>query len=176
MNDDTSNPSVIQISLTRGFIATVSPIDADLLEFKWLSTSDKYAMRFVRTRPNQTKQKHIIMHRVILERMMGRTLSKDEIVDHINGDKLDNTRENLRLANKSQNNSNRGKSNNNTSGYKGVYWHKAGQKWGASIGVNNKNKHLGLFESIEKAVHAYNEAAIKYHGEFAQLNEIEEKR
>lgn len=91
-------------------------------------------------------------------------------IDHINGNKDDNRISNLRLASDFQNMWNRGKPQNNTSGFKGVSWHKQRQKWIALIGVNGVLKYLGYFEDLEKAAAAYQTAAIKYHGEFANLD------
>jgi hypothetical protein len=61
---------------------------------------------------------------------------------------------------------------NNTSGFKGVYWNKQNAKWTALIRLNNKKIHIGNYIDIKDAAKAYNEAAIKFHGEFAKLNEI----
>lgn len=91
-------------------------------------------------------------------------------VDHINGNKLDNRKSNLRLCDRRQNLQNRTKQANNQSGYKGVVYDKARCRWKAEIGYNGKRKHLGRFDSAEEAYAAYCEAAVKYHGEFANLN------
>ena len=93
-----------------------------------------------------------------------------EVVDHINGDVTDNRRCNLRICTSQQNSCNRDKSITNTSGYKGVSSEYG--KWKASIQVNRKIFNLGRFATKEQAALAYNEAAIKYHGEFARLNII----
>jgi hypothetical protein len=61
----------------------------------------------------------------------------------------------------------------NTSGFKGVIWHKQSKKWYARITLNYKRIDLGLFKDKIQAAIAYNEAAIKYHGEFARLNKIQ---
>ena len=61
---------------------------------------------------------------------------------------------------------------NNTSGFKGVYWHKARKKWRVQITVDGKNMHLGSFDDKKDAAQAYNDAAVQYHGEFAKLNEV----
>jgi hypothetical protein len=92
------------------------------------------------------------------------------LCDHINGDTLDNRRSNLRLVTAWQSNLNRQKSIANKSGYKGVFLHKPTMKWEASIGMNERTIHIGLFKTKEEAALAYNDAAIKYFGEFARLN------
>ncbi|PRH05403.1 hypothetical protein C6T60_14415 [Burkholderia multivorans] len=97
------------------------------------------------------------------------------IVDHMDGNTLNNTRSNLRICTYSQNNSNRGKSPNNTSGYKGVYFHKQMQKWQAQIMVNERNIYLGLFDDPAVAHEAYKKAALEYQGEFANFGHTPEE-
>ncbi len=92
-----------------------------------------------------------------------------EVVDHINGDKLDNRRANLRNCLRVQNTWNQGISRNNTSGYKGVQ--RSGRRWVARIGIGNTRVHLGVFDSARDAATAYNQAAFKAWGRFARLNE-----
>lgn len=107
------------------------------------------------------------MHRIVL----GVTDRKLH-VDHINGDKLDNRKANLRVVTASQNLMNRGPQANNASGYKGVYWIKEKRKWRAEIAYSGIRKHLGYFTNVHDAARAYNEAARKYHGQHAYQNEI----
>lgn len=95
-----------------------------------------------------------------------------ENIDHINRDKLDNRIDNLREACKAENERNRDKYRINTSGYKGVWFHNQRKKWCAEITTNGKSRKLGLFDSKEDAAVAYNEASLKYHGEFAYQNII----
>ena len=90
-------------------------------------------------------------------------------VDHANGDKADNRISNLRLAEKSQNRANTALQRNNTSGFKGVCFHKPIGKFYASIQIEKKYKFLGYFDTPEKAHAAYYEAAEKYFGEFARF-------
>lgn len=93
-------------------------------------------------------------------------------IDHVNGNPLDNRKSNIRIATGSQNGINRGLPKNNTSGHKGVNWRNMDKKWQARLSVNGKRISLGMFKTKEEAALAYNEAAIKYFGEFAKLNEV----
>jgi len=98
-----------------------------------------------------------------------RCLSDGYVIDHINRNGLDNRRSNLRLATIAQNawNSRRRK---NRSGYKGVWYAKDKGRFRAAIWHNNKREYLGYFDSPRQAALAYDEAAKRYHGEFAVLN------
>jgi hypothetical protein len=107
--------------------------------------------------------KHISMHRLILgDRCRGYD------VDHIDGNGLNNSRNNLRIATRSQNCANRlNAPSAKTSPYKGVSWKKRNKKWVAQIKVNQRVIHLGLFECAMDAACAYAKAAKQYFGEFA---------
>lgn len=96
------------------------------------------------------------------------------VVDHINGDTLDNQRKNLRICTIGENNRNSQVEKNRT-GYKGVSWNKGGKKWMVQIAPNRTKMYLGCFTDPQKAAMAYNEAAKKYFGEFAKLNIIKSK-
>jgi hypothetical protein len=95
-------------------------------------------------------------------------------VDHINRNKLDNRKDNLRISTIAQNCANKDLMSNNTSGHKGVYWNKANQKWHARIMYqyhgHKMYKHLGYFEEILDAVAAYESAAKLYNKEYAANN------
>jgi len=108
------------------------------------------------------KKKTVFMHRVV-----ARTPNNMQ-TDHVDRNPLNNTEKNLRACTVSQNQRNRGKAANNTSGYKGVAAH--GKGWEAKIKVNNKIHHLGTYATVELAARAYDEAAKQLHGEFARLN------
>lgn len=149
------------IELTRGYYAIVDVIDADLAELKWhyrprySSKPDKgYA-----TRNNER------LHRVILARAIGRELQKGEECDHINGNTLDNRRENLRAATHAQNMKNAKKQRRQL--YKGVT--RRGEQWRARIMCNGVSRHLGYFETAKEAHEAYCRAAKELHGEFARF-------
>lgn len=98
---------------------------------------------------------------------------KGKQIDHKDGNGLNNLISNLRICSNTQNARNQNKHKNNTSGYKGVSLRKDRNKWVAKIRIdNNKRIFLGHFDNKEDAARAYNKAALKYHGEFAKLNEI----
>jgi len=88
-------------------------------------------------------------------------------IDHINRDPLDNRLANLRVATRSENNANTGLRRNNTSGFKGVSFHKKAGRWQARMTVNGRGRSLGLYATPEAAHAAYAAAAQTVHGEFA---------
>jgi len=90
------------------------------------------------------------------------------VIDHINQNKLNNRRNNLRVCSRSENGANRSIPKTNTSGYKGVYRIK--NKWMAQIGIKNKSIYLGCFDEKVDAAIAYDTAATKAFGAFARLN------
>lgn len=113
--------------------------------------------------------KTISLHRFIMNP------KKDMEVDHINGNGLDNRRINLRICTRSQNGKNRQLSKSNTSGYHGVTFTrdcKRTKPWLVNIRANGKIKYIGRYKDKKEAAFAYNEAAKKYHGEFATLNKL----
>jgi hypothetical protein len=134
-------------------------------DFDWLSKSNWAldARGYARRNNLQKKGSKIFMHREI----MGVAGVDGVLIDHKNGNPLDNRKENLRLCTNAQNSRNRAKSQSNKSGYKGVSWHKSDKKWQARIGLGGKVAFLGNFDSPEKAHAAYCAAAALVHGEFA---------
>ena len=166
-----------KIPLSQGQFALVDDEDYDeLMKFRWSAsyhedTESFYAVRFGRKCEGVIRGKYIAMARVIMNAQKG------EYVDHKNHDTLNNQRINLRICTALQNMMNRGPTKNNTSGYKGVHWYKASNKWRAGIMINGKNKHFGYFHCKHEAARVYNLAARMYHGhEFCYTNEIKETR
>ena len=156
-----------RIKLTQGKYAIV---DDDMFDeinrHKWYYLKAKSSRGYaVRSKKPNGKTKILFMHKAINQTPDGMQ------TDHINGDKLDNRKENLRSCTQSENLYNQDKHKNNTTGFKGVFYDE-GKYIRASIGHNNKLIYLGRYKTIEDGARAYNEAAIKYHGEFALLNEI----
>lgn len=105
--------------------------------------------------------KEVRLHRFLTE------CPETAIVDHINQNKADNRKCNLRIVNHSQNNMNKPMPKNNTSGYVGVNYHKKNRKWTASISVNRHQIYLGSFEMIQDAIEARKKAEEKYFGAFS---------
>lgn len=116
------------------------------------------------------KSTSVCIHIEILENVLGRKLEDGELCDHVNRNKLDCRRVNLRLASKKQNNVNRAIQANNASGFKGVCWDKNRNKWIVHIGLNGRNHFLGRYADTVSAAKAYDIAAKEYYGEFAVLN------
>ena len=104
--------------------------------------------------------KRVKLHRLIMN------CPDDKLIDHINRNRLDNRKSNLRITTHQQNNMNKGLTKSNTSGYTGIYWHKARNKWQVSIKVNYKSIFLGYYTDLEEAIKVRKEAEEKYFGEY----------
>ena len=117
----------------------------------------------------------LLLHRLLAEVFLngGKPLTTKQEVDHIehaDGSHAQDRLSNLRIVSSSQNIMNQRINRNNTSGYKGVSWHKRNGKWKAEIMSQGRRKCLGYFTTPEAAALAYDKAAKELHGEFAQLN------
>jgi hypothetical protein len=130
----------------------------DLSKKKWF-LSGGYARR-------NEYGKCILMHRLICETPDGK------ITDHINGNRLDNRKVNLRVCNIGENNSNAKLRSDSTTKLKGVSFHKRNKKYIVYINANGKRKHIGYFDSLKIAGIAYNKNALRLHKEFAFINKI----
>jgi hypothetical protein len=154
------------IPLSQGLFAKVSDEDFEYLsKFKWSAKRDRGDFRAMRKTSLAEGYRSIYMHRVIL----GLDSSDKRVGDHINHDTLDNTRENLRIADLSQSAMNRRIQSRKTCKYKGVFTTRRNDRWVAIIAVKGKNIHLGTFGSQEEAHEAYCVAANRLHGEFSCL-------
>jgi hypothetical protein len=158
-----------EINLSKGFKTTVSDEDyGRVSNLKWYAhkgTSGHYYAANM-SQVVDGARRRVFMHRLINDTPEGLE------TDHINGDSLDNRRENLRTATKSQNQHNTKLRKDSTSGYKGVSWHKATKKWRARVNKDGHTVFTGYFDDITEAARAYNMAAQKLFGEFAELNKM----
>jgi hypothetical protein len=159
------NESYRFIPLTKGQTAIVDVEDFDFIN-QWNWSVSKSTNGFYAARKNESG-KMVYMHRLVINCPPGKE------TDHRSHDTLDNRKQNLRECTHDNNVCNVRISSNNTSGFKGVCWHKKASKWRSAISINDKTKHLGLFASKEEAAKAYDDAAKIYHGSFAQLNYVE---
>lgn len=140
-----------KIKLTHNQFALVDNEDYDFLsQFNWHINKLGYAA-------SQKDNKKYYMHRLVNKTPIGMD------TDHINRDRLDNRKVNLRTATRTENAINRGKNKNNTSGFKGVSWNKGNNKWLAHIKVNYKLINLGTFRDIKDAVLVRQNAERIYH-------------
>jgi len=157
-----------RIPLTQGKYAIVDPDDYKRLnKHKWHVYRGRKTFYAARSYRKKDGRKSILpMHRQILK------VPDGLLVDHINQNGLDNRKANLRPATAAQNIINRAKYKNRNYGskYKGVIWHRRYKCWQAQIKTNCKLIYLGSFKDEVEAAKAYDEAAKKYHGEFASLN------
>jgi len=149
------------IPLTQGKFAIVDADDYErLAKYKWHAYKNGSTYYASRTSAN----KKIIMHREIMQ------APKGLLVDHIEGNGLNNRKSNLRLCTRVQNARNKRPKHNGSSRYKGVYWHISYRKWAANIRCNGKQKYLGRFDDEIEAAVAYDRKAELLFGEFAYLN------
>ena len=95
---------------------------------------------------------------------------KGMVVDHIDGNGLNNRKSNLRICTKAQNVHNSRPRTNTSSKYKGVFWNKANKKWSATIHKGDKWTYIGGFDDEKEAARAYDRKAAEFFGEFAYLN------
>jgi hypothetical protein len=112
------------------------------------------------------------IHKLVANEFIPNPLNKS-CVDHIDNNRLNNNIDNLRFASHSENAMNRQIGNRNTSGFKGLTFHKKSNKWMAQLIINGENKYLGLFETIEEANNARVKKANELFGEFINTCEKE---
>lgn len=157
-----------RVPLTRGQWAVVDESEFERINSnRWIALWCPKTKSFYAVRTVITKGKRICvrMHREVLYLHSG-IVKKG---DHKNCDTLDNRVRNIRRATDAQNCHNRRKARNNTSGYKGVSWHKGTGMWVARITVNGIRYGLGYFHTPEEAYAAYCAAAEIHHGEFKRV-------
>lgn len=158
--------NVAFVPLTQGHEAIIDATDVHLVNgFNWLASKEGRTFYARRTQgggnfPSLT----IRLHRAILG------ASDGQEVDHINGNGLDNRRSNLRIVTHAENMLNARPRADNTSGFKGVSFHRATGKWQSGIRINGKRRGLGLFATPEDAHAAYCAASEALHGQFGRVS------
>lgn len=151
------------IPLTQGQNAIVDVADYESLsQWNWFAHREGRNKQSFYARRTVDSDTTIAMHRLIAGVKSG------EETDHINGNTLDNRRRNLRRCTPVGNARNCRRNCRSTTGYKGVRILKG--KWAATIRTGGQRVHLGTFSNKEDAAWAYDQAALRYHGEFAHLN------
>ena len=151
------------ITLTKGYTAVIDAADAELVgRYAWCALVQSHGAYAYRTDCSGDKPEAVYLHRLLMD------APADLYVDHIDGDRLNNRRDNLRLATHAENMRNMKRPRTNTSGFKGVYWSRQHSKWRARIMHNGKQHCLGLFDCPQEAHAAYCKAAEELHGEFAR--------
>ena len=147
----------------EGKFALVDDEDFDAVSVHTWNLFHGYAVTF----GGNSKQSKLRLHRLITG-----DPPSGLVVDHIDGNGLNNQKANLRFITHAQNTQNKSSHRDSTSRFKGVSWHSRRNFWVAQIQFNKIRYHLGYFTSELDAARAYNAAAIQYHGEYARLNVI----
>jgi len=149
-----------EIPLTKGLKAIVDDEDYEFLsKFKWHVCGRIYGNHYAARRSKKDNRPYVWMHRVIMNP------PDDMQVDHIDGNGLNNTKENLRICTEKQNHANCKRRRTNKSGHKGIYFYKQRKKWVVQVA----HKHVGIFSSYNDAIEAYKDAAEDVFGEFANI-------
>lgn len=155
---------VAYVTLTAGKTAVIDAADAELVSHRnWYAKLNRKTFYAATNIVKDGKKTSISLHRFLLD-------DPDYEVDHEDLDGLNCRRKNLRRASASQNAMNRSMRSDNTSGYKGVGFHKGRQKWHAMISINRRRVSLGYFDAPEVAYAAYCKAAAKHYGQFARTS------
>ncbi len=162
------------IPLTQGKFTLIDDSDLEkVLRYKWYyclvgQNRDQECVAWRGKNKKTNRQQTIIMSRYIMD------APKGMVVDHKSGDQLDNRRGNLRICTSRQNafNQRLHRTKIRTSKYKGVSLYSRTGKWTAQLTLNYKVIYLGCFDDEKKAALAYDNAALKYFGEFARLNNV----
>jgi hypothetical protein len=165
------NNQTIEIQLSQGKTCLIDTYDYDLVKMhRWYYAKLKKSNTgyVVASVQNNDKRITLQMHRLIMSVTNDKYKCLD--IDHINREGTDNRRSNLRICTRSQNQMNKIKNRNNTTGYKGVYFKKDRNKFIASIRFNKKNIHIGYYYTPKAAAAAYDVKAKELFGEFANTN------
>lgn len=163
-----------RIRLSQGKYAIVDPEDFERFTYqKWRATKSGNTYYAIRSTTVSGKRSFEMMHRLIMQEQLAKipkALRGEIVIDHINHNGLDNRKANLRLASRAENRRNQRPGGRGSSKYKGVTYRKRDGIYLAAIRAGRKRIYLGCFKSEIEAAKAYDEAAKKYHGDFASPN------
>lgn len=152
---------IAYVSLTKGYVATIDSADVNAVAgWNWCAFVRGETVYAVRSASRKT----IYMHRALISPPDGC------VVDHVDGNGLDNRRANLRVGSQMQNTWNSRTKRSNTSGVKGVCFDRSRAKWIAHIRCGGKRINLGRFDNIRDAEAAYRAASMRIHGQFSRLD------
>lgn len=160
-------PKTVSLPLTNGGAVIVDSADLPIVgRYKWYgieSNGTTYAQANIKVPVGRTGYKWttLKLHRVLFP--------ESEVVDHIDGNGLNDSRSNLRPASRGENSRNRKHFSKRTP-YKGVSWKADVGKWCARINAQGRVIHLGYFGDAAEAARAYNRASLKMHGKFSRIN------
>jgi hypothetical protein len=160
-----------EIHVFGGKVAKVSDVDDDLKRFKWALDPYGYPRRNISLADRMAgRQNSLSLHREVTSRKLKRILSPHELVDHINGDKLDARRENLRIVSLSDNMANRAKSAGKSSGFKGVAREKRLKTWQVHVYQNKRLVKVGLCDDEVLAAEIYDVCMVFLRGGEIRIN------
>lgn len=148
------------VYMCTGILCVISTVSLGIiLPYTWCLDGNGYVM-------SRTFGKTVKLHRLIMN------AGVNEYVDHIDGNPLNNTLDNLRICKKQQNEFNSKLRSDSSSGYKGVSYRKDRHYYRSYINKDGKQYHLGNYNTKEEAARAYNQKAIELFGEYARLNDV----
>ena len=165
------------VPLTQGYEAIIDAVYAERVgQWNWYAQVSGGGSRVCAGRnPPRPSRRTILLHREIAEWAgLFAAAANDNLeleIDHINGDPRDNRVSNLRVCSSAENNKNKRRRKDSTSGMKGVCWHSRDRKWRARIQVDGHRKHLGLFDDPSEASRVYEAAAEYYFEDFKRPQE-----
>lgn len=163
--------NIALVSLTKGYTAIIDAEDVKTVDVgNWTAIEAFGSAYAYRKSSKASGSKTIYMHRLIVDAGI------NQHVDHIDGNRLNNRKCNLRTCTPKQNQYNQGIRKSNTSGYKGVSWSKANCKWAARIRYKGKKVHLGYYDKVEDAADAYFMASKSIHKEFSVFSRDQSPR
>lgn len=152
------------INITQGKVAIVDAEDFEQInQWRWFANRKGKLWYVGRWVTIEGKKYQVYMHRFITN------APKGKVVDHINGNGLDNRRSNLRICTHRENLRNRGATSKNEYGNKCIYWDKSRNQWSVRVNVGGKLAYLGRFKDLAKAILVRDNFLKEFHGEFFRV-------